>query len=223
MDLSGQEVVEVETVWITERNWRTRGIVAFLGLAVLGISGCAREPARENVRHRLFVSDYAPEESGKCYVVLRYDDLWRSARHSRRVGLIKFRTYPEPTLIDHRWVWGKPVGEERFVLFDAMENRIIRNTDYVERKPLEEDHVLAFTDGSDRLEVVRPDGRVVVSEEAGFTDMQLARGEKAQPVLELRRGDEVLRVTLEGETVPSLDAGHLTGIYTGTDTAGVAD
>src|SRR5690606_1438396 len=105
---------------------------------------------------------------GKCYVVLRYDDLWRDARHSRRVGLIKFRAEPEPTLIDHRWVWGKPVGQDQFVLFDAKRNRTIRRTDYIERKPLDDGTFLAFTTASGRLEIVRADGSVVVSDEAGF-------------------------------------------------------
>lgn len=149
-----------------------RVAATMLGLAALGFLGCANEPAPENIRHRLLVSNYKAEKSGKCFVVLRYEDLWRDAKHSRRVGLIKFRTSPEPTLIDHRWVWGKPVGEEAFVLFDAKRNRIIRRTDYIERKPLEDDALLAFADAAGRLEVVRPDGSVVVPEDAGLTDVQ---------------------------------------------------
>lgn len=161
---------------------------AAIGIAAgAGLGACAAEPPPENVRHRLFVSNYKPEESGKCYIVLRYDELWRDARHSRRVGLIKFRTSPEPTLIDHRWVWGKPVGGDEFILFDAKRNRTVRRTDYIERKATGGDGTLiAFANASGRVEVVRPDGSVVVPEEAGFTDVQLARGTSQR--LELRIG-----------------------------------
>lgn len=190
--------------------------MGLLVLACLDLVGCAQEPAAENVRHRLFVSNYAGEESGKCYVVLRYDDLWRDAKHSRRVGLIKFRTAPEPTLIDHRWVWGKPVGEAEFVLFDAKRNRTVRRTDYIERKTLEDGTLLAFADASGRLEVVRPDGTLIVPDEAGFTEVRLAKG--SEEGLELRLGREGRWETLWLETAgPATSTAGATDSMAGID------
>jgi hypothetical protein len=105
------------------------------------------------------------------------------------------------------------------VLFDAAQNRILRRTDYARQVPLEgETGLLAFvSEGGETIEVVRPNGRVVVPAEAGFADVKLAFArEDGSAVLALSRPDGHLQWLDEqglavtgGEALTSLDLSPL--------------
>lgn len=115
--------------------------------------------------------------------MLRHQGQWTDAAKSSRVGLIKFRTDPPPSIFEDRYVWGVPTGSSQFVLFDATRNRILRRTEYVRQIDIDGEtpqssdarQLLAFADKtSGAIEIVQPDGRVVVSARAGFTEAKLA-------------------------------------------------
>ena len=168
------------------------------GAAVL--AGCVGgDPG--DVRHRLYASDYKRVEGGTVYVVLRHEGPWRDAAHAHRIGLIKFATTPEPAVVDARYVWGKPVDEDAYVCYDALNNRVVRRTDYVERIELTGDRenrpVLAFADAAGRVEVVGPSGDVVVPAAAGYTGVTLAAADD-RPRLELEKADRWTRLALDG-------------------------
>lgn len=164
------------------------GLVFLAGLA----AGCglAVEPGRTH--HRLYSWNCPSTPDKKAFLVLRYHDKWVDASKTTRVGLIKFQTKPEPVILEDRYVWGIPTGESRYVLFDAMRNRTILWTDYVRQVPLSADGgLLAFAREEDGpIELVRPDGRVVVPADAGFAEVRLAFARQdGSAVLALARPD----------------------------------
>ena len=175
---------------------------ALTAAGAVTLAGCAAG-VKTDVHHRLYASDYSRVEGGAVYVVLRYGGQWRDARHSDRIGLIKFETDPEPAVVDSRWIWGKPANDETYVCFDALENRVVRRTDYVRRLELPGDRgerpVLAFADAAGAVEVVTPRGGVVVPAERGYADATLAVGVDGRPPrLELARGGRWDRFSLDG-------------------------
>ncbi len=143
--------------------------------AFLGGCGQAVEPGRTH--HRLYAWNCPRTDNGRAYLVLRYQDEWKDASKSTRVGLIKFKTSPEPLIIDDQYVWGIPTGGDEYVLFDAMKNEIVDRPGYVRRIELggvDEAVMLAFIDGGGSVEVIRPDGGVIIPAESGYTDVRLA-------------------------------------------------
>ena len=133
-----------------------------------GLSGCglAVEPGRTH--HRLYAWNCPSTPDKKAFLVLRYQDEWVDASKTTRVGLIKFQTQPQPVILEDRYVWGIPTGGKQYVLFDAMRNRILLRTDYARQVPLgDEGGLLAFARAEGgAIELVRPDGRIVVPAEA---------------------------------------------------------
>ena len=184
----------------TPRNGWVLSLQALTAAGAAALVGCTGPGT--DVNHRLYASDYNRVDGGTVYVVLRYGGEWTDARHSERIGLIKFETDPEPAVVDARWIWGKPANEQTYVCFDALRNRMVRRTDYVKRLELPGDRserpVLAFADGSGRVEIVTPRGGVVVPADVGYTAVTLAAGPDGQPRLELAKAGRWDRFALDG-------------------------
>lgn len=163
------------------------------------VAGCGQSFRPGQTHHRLYAASCPRAEGGRAFLVLRHQGQWTDAAKSSRVGLIKFRTDPPPSIFEDRYVWGVPTGSEHFVLFDATRNRILRRTDYIRQIDIEGEtlessdarELLAFADKtSGAIEIVQPDGGVVVSARAGFTEAKLAfQGLDGVPVLYLAGGD----------------------------------
>lgn len=169
-------------------------------LAALGcVAGCGQDVPPGQTHHQLYAWNCPRAEGGRAFLVLRHQGQWTDAGKSSRVGLIKFRTDPPPSIFEDRYVWGVPTGSSQFVLFDATLNRILRRTEYIRQIEIEGEtgessdarELLVFADkNSGAIEVVRPDGRVVVSARAGFNEAKMAFQKlDGTPVLHLTRGD----------------------------------
>ena len=172
---------------------------ALTAVGAVALAGCTGGGGE--VHHRLYASDYKRVDGGTVYVVLRYGEQWKDAAHSQRIGLIKFETDPEPAVVQSRWIWGKPANEETYVCFDALENKVVKRTDYVHRVELPGDRaerpVLAFADAGGAIEVVTARGHVIVPARDGFRDVTLVAGVDG-PRLELARDGRWTRVGLDG-------------------------
>ena len=193
---------------------------ALTAAGAAALVGCTGPGA--DVNHRLYASDYNRVDGGTVYVVLRYGETWTDVRHSERIGLIKFETDPEPAVVDSRWIWGRPANEQTYVCFDALENKVVRRTDYVRRLELPGDRserpVLAFADGGGRVEVVTPRGRILVPASKGYTAATLAVGpDGAAPRLELARAGHWDRFTLAGVAAARPNAPGGEGVLTQVD------
>ena len=177
----------------TFRCWLA-GAAAALVLAFA--AGCGQSVQPGKTHHRLYAWNCPSTKDKRAFLVLRYQDEWKDASRTTRVGLIKFQTQPEPIILQDRYVWGVPTGGEAYVLFDAMTNEILRRTSYVRQIAVGGEAgdcqgLLAFAgqDGG-AIELVRPDGRVVVPQNAGFADVKLAFArEDGSAVLALARPD----------------------------------
>lgn len=173
---------------------------AAIALTAVGVAtGCGQGVEPGMTQHRLYSWSCPRAEGGRAYLVLRYKGQWVDASKSSRVGLIKFKTDPEPSIHQDRWVWGVPTGQQEFVLFDAMRNRIIRRTGYVRRLDLGQEPgdapLLAFAASDGVVEVVQASGRVVVPQSAGFTGAATAfRRLDGTAILAMRRADGELEL-----------------------------
>lgn len=204
----------------TFRCWLA-GAAAVLVLAFS--AGCGQSVRPGKTHHRLYAWNCPSTKDKRAFLVLRYQDAWKDASKTSRVGLIKFQTQPEPIILQDRYVWGIPTGGEAYVLFDAMTNEVLRRTSYVRQIAVGGEAsgcegLLAFAGrNGGTIELVRPNGRVVVPSNAGYADVKLAFSrEDGSAVLALARPDghwqlmdDEGAVVTGGEALTSLDLSPL--------------